>query len=126
MTGRPRMEVSGIVMGSAEPQALAGFYEQLLGWPRIQDEPDWVKLGPPAGGPGLSFQLEADHVPPVWPAGAQDQQMQVHLDIKVDDLEVASEYALALGAHLAYFQPEDENVLVHLDPAGHPFCFFLT
>jgi catechol 2,3-dioxygenase-like lactoylglutathione lyase family enzyme len=125
MTERPRMELSGVVLGSPDPQALATFYERLLGWPRIQDEPDWVKLGPPSGGPGLSFQVEADHVPPLWPAGPEDQQMQVHLDIKVDDLETASEYALALGASLADFQPQDD-VMVHVDPAGHPFCFFVN
>jgi catechol 2,3-dioxygenase-like lactoylglutathione lyase family enzyme len=125
MTDRPRMELSGVVLGSPDPQALASFYERLLGWPRIQDEPDWVKLGSPAGGPGLSFQAEEDHVPAVWPSGPGDQQMQVHLDIKVDNLETASEYALSVGAELAEFQPEDD-VWIHLDPAGHPFCLFIN
>jgi catechol 2,3-dioxygenase-like lactoylglutathione lyase family enzyme len=118
------MELSGVVLGTPDPDELASFYQRLLGWPRIQDEPDWVKLGPPAGGPGLSFQLELDHRPPVWPSGPGDQQMQVHLDIKVDDLTEASAKAVQAGARVADFQGDDD-VVVHLDPDGHPFCLFL-
>jgi hypothetical protein len=50
--------------------------------------------------------------------------MMVHLDIKVDDLETTGAHAVALGATLADFQPQ-EGVRVYLDPAGHPFCLFL-
>lgn len=118
------MELSGVVLGTPDPDALAAFYERLLGWPRIQNEEDWVKLGPPAGGPGLSFQLEDGHRPPVWPSGPGDQQMQVHLDIKVDDLVEGSRHAVEVGATVVAYQPQP-NVLVHLDPDGHPFCLFL-
>jgi hypothetical protein len=45
----------------------------------------------------------------------------MHLDIEVEDLEVAVADAVALGARVADFQPQD-NVRVLLDPAGHPFC----
>ena len=50
--------------------------------------------------------------------------MQVHLDIAVEDLAAAGEYAIAAGAVLAGYQPQDD-VRVYLDPAGHPFCLFL-
>jgi Glyoxalase-like domain len=48
----------------------------------------------------------------------------LHLDILVDDLGTAGAHALAAGATLADFQPQDD-VRVYLDPAGHPFCLFL-
>jgi len=32
---------------------------------------------------------------------------------------------VALGATVAEFQPQDD-VRVHLDPAGHPFCLWLS
>ena len=83
------MTLSGVVLDCPDPQSLAGFYEELLGWRRIQDEPGWVKLAGPEGGAGLSFQQEDRFVPPTWPAGPGAQQMQVHLDIHVDDLDVA-------------------------------------
>ena len=114
----------GVVLDCPDPQALASFYEELLGWRRIEDEPGWVKLAGPDGGAGLSFQQEEHFITPTWPAGSGDQQMQVHLDIHVDDLDVAGDHATAVGGRLASHQPQDD-VRVYLDPVGHPFCLFL-
>ncbi|MGH3314433.1 MAG: VOC family protein [Streptomyces sp.] len=86
MAEQPRMALSGIVLGSPDPRALADFYRRLLGWTVKWDEPEWVMLASPNGRPGLSFQYEPDHVRPVWPAGPGDQQMMIHLDIEADDL----------------------------------------
>jgi catechol 2,3-dioxygenase-like lactoylglutathione lyase family enzyme len=119
----PQMTVRGIVLGAPDPRELAGFYEGLLGWKRTQDEPEWVQLANPDGPPNLSFQLEEGYVRPTWPHGPGDQQMMIHLDIKVDDLAAAGAHAEACGATLAGFQPQ-EHVRVFLDPAGHPFCLF--
>jgi catechol 2,3-dioxygenase-like lactoylglutathione lyase family enzyme len=117
------MTLSGIVLDSPDPRALAAFYRRLLGWTVKTDEPNWVKLNAPDGGPGLSFQTESRYVRPTWPAGPGDQQMMVHLDILVDDLDAAGAHAVAAGARLAEYQPQDD-VRVYLDPAGHPFCLF--
>ena len=46
------------------------------------------------------------------------------VEIQVDDLEAGVAHAVAQGATLAGFQPQ-EDVRVCLDPAGHPFCLFL-
>ncbi|MFR9721941.1 VOC family protein [Streptomyces sp. MS19] len=117
------LKLGGIVLDSPDPHELASFYERLLGWPRIQDEPDWVKLASPEGGAGLSFQREPLHVRPVWPAREGEPRMMAHLDIRVDDLDAAAAHAVAAGAVLAEHQPQDD-VRVCLDPAGHPFCLF--
>jgi catechol 2,3-dioxygenase-like lactoylglutathione lyase family enzyme len=118
------MTLSGIVLDSEDPKELAAFYQRLLGWAVVQDEPGWVKLGAPDGGPGLSFQEDQGYVRPVWPAGPGDPQMKIHLDIRVADLEQACAHAEKAGATMAEFQPQDD-VRVFLDPAGHPFCLFL-
>ena len=118
------LALSGIVLGTPDPRALASFYETLLGYERTQDGSEWVTLRPPGGGLGLSFQAEPEHVRPVWPSGAGDQQMQVHLDIAVEDLETAGAVARDAGATVAEHQPQ-AHVRVWLDPAGHPFCLFL-
>jgi catechol 2,3-dioxygenase-like lactoylglutathione lyase family enzyme len=123
MSERPPMRLSGIVLDAPDARELAAFYRRLLGWNVVQDEPDWVKLGAPNGGPGLSFQTERDYVRPVWPAGPADPQMSVHLDIQVEDLGAAGAHAEKAGAAEADFQPQDD-VRVYLDPAGHPFCLF--
>ncbi|GAB3054876.1 VOC family protein [Micromonospora schwarzwaldensis] len=124
MSERPRFSLTSTVLDAPSAQELAGFYERLLGWPRREDEPEWVVLAPPDGGATLAFQDEPAYVRPVWPAGPGDPPMMLHLDIKVDDLDTASAYAVSLGATVADHQPQDD-VRVHLDPAGHPFCLYL-
>jgi catechol 2,3-dioxygenase-like lactoylglutathione lyase family enzyme len=120
---RPRMSLTSTVLDAPDPAALAHFYAELLGWPIGRDEPGWVTLRPTDGSAGLSFQLEEGYVPPQWPAGPGEQQMQLHLDIEVDDLDAATEHATAAGARLADHQPQPD-VRVLLDPAGHPFCLW--
>ena len=118
------MKLAATVLDGPDARELAGFYRRLLGWETAEDEPDWVKLRAPDGGAALSFQTERAYAPPVWPAGPGDRQMLMHLDIEVDDLDAAGAHAVAAGATLAEFQPQDD-VRVFLDPAGHPFCLFL-
>ena len=118
------IRLTATVLGTPDIAALAGFYQRLLGWKRVIDEPDWIRIGPPDGGAGLSFQPEPEHVPPTWPAGDGDQQMQMHLDIEVDDLGASTALAVAEGATVADFQPQ-EHVRVLRDPDGHPFCLWV-
>jgi predicted enzyme related to lactoylglutathione lyase len=126
MSHRPRADLSATVLGAPDPRALAAFYSALLSWPIAYDDPEWAMVKRTDGGwGGLSFQLEPDHVPPVWPAGPGDQHMQAHLDIAVDDLEIGVAYAVGLGATLAEHQPQDD-IRVLIDPAGHPFCLFAS
>ena len=114
-----------VVLGTPDPRGLAAFYRGLLeDWLVVDDEPDWVKITPPDGGTGLSFQLETGHVAPVWPPREGAQQMQVHLDIAVPDLPAGIARAVELGAVEPPVQPQDD-VHVMLDPAGHPFCLFV-
>ena len=120
---QPRMRISATVLGTPDPPALGAFYARLLGWTVVKNDPVWVMLKPPDGGTGLSFQLEEDYVPPVWPSAPGEQQMMTHLDIAVGDLEAGVAWAVEVGATLAEFQPQ-ERVRVMLDPAGHPFCLF--
>ena len=115
--------LSATVLGTPDPRALAAFYRDLLGWEIVADRPEWVVLRPPGGGTGLSFQIEDDHVPPVWPPRPGEQQMMMHLDIRVADLGAAAARVESRGARLADHQPQDD-VRVYLDPAGHPFCLF--
>ncbi|PRY46531.1 VOC family protein [Umezawaea tangerina] len=119
----PKLTLAGVVLGTDDVPGLTAFYRRLLGWRQGADEPEWATLRPPDGGTGLSFQFEAHHTRPTWPAGPGDQQMMVHLDIHVDDLDTAGAHATAAGATLADFQPQ-AGVRVYLDPSGHPFCLF--
>ena len=119
------MTVSGTNIDCPDAHALADFYRRLLGWDVAQDQPDDVVLSPPGGGTTLSFQTERLYAMPTWPARRGDQQMMMHLEIEVDDLGAAVDHALAAGATLAEYQPQDD-VRVCLDPAGHPFCLWIA
>ena len=122
----PAFRLTAAVLGTPDPRGLARFYQRLLGWPLRDDEADWATLRPEDGSPGLSFQLERDHVPPVWPPRAGTQQMQAHLDIEVDDLAAAAVVAEEAGARLLHtYRDPHEEVRIYADPAGHPFCLFV-
>ena len=117
----------GVVLGAPDARALAEFYSRLLGWQVYPDEsdPGFVSVSPgETSGYNLACQYEGHHVRPVWPGREGEQQMQLHLDLQVDDLDQAVAYAVECGAELAGFQPQ-ERVRVMLDPAGHPFCLYL-
>jgi catechol 2,3-dioxygenase-like lactoylglutathione lyase family enzyme len=118
------LELTTVNIGAPDTTALARFYERLLGWTLAVDEPGWAVVRNPAGGVSLAFQLEQDHVRPSWPARTGDQQMQQHLEIRVDDLDGAVAHARECGATVAQFQPQND-VRVCLDPAGHPFCLWV-
>jgi catechol 2,3-dioxygenase-like lactoylglutathione lyase family enzyme len=120
------MRLTAAVLGTPDPPGLARFYQRLLGWPIRDDEPGWATLRPAEGGTGLSFQLEPDHVPPVWPPQPGTQQMQTHLDLEVDDLDAACALAEDAGARpIGGYDSPEEVVRVYADPAGHPFCLFV-
>jgi predicted enzyme related to lactoylglutathione lyase len=126
------MRVTGPVFDAADPVALAKFYERLLGWtltdsegPRPGYPPNdgWAKLRSPSGDLKMEFQYDQRYTPPRWPSVPGEQQMMIHLDVEVDDLELGVAWALEAGATVAEHQPQ-EGVRVMLDPAGHPFCLF--
>jgi catechol 2,3-dioxygenase-like lactoylglutathione lyase family enzyme len=135
MAARPAMEVTSLTIGAPNPRELAAFYARLLEWTVTADDPPrpggppeagWAQLRPPEGrrGPTLNFEYEAEYVRPVWPSEAGRQHITQHLDILVEDLDAAVAWAVAAGATLADFQPQDD-VRVMLDPSGQPFCLFL-
>lgn len=105
------------VLDCPDPVALAEFYAALLGGD-IVDEGEWVDLRSPDWGV-LGFQRVGDYSPPQWPG--QDHPQQMHLDVSVDDLDVAEAAVLAAGATKHEHQP-GTSFRVFLDPAGHPFC----
>ena len=113
-----------VTLNSPDPPALARFYGRLLGWEIATEEPGWVTLRNPDGGVRLGFHIEDVYVPPVWPSKPGEQIMMMHLEIRVDDLVAGCAHAQACGPTLAEFQLQ-EDVRVHLDPHGHPFCLYL-
>jgi hypothetical protein len=113
----------GVVLDAPDAPALAHFYSDLLGWEISKESPEGAAMAPSSGVAYLSIQTSANYVRPTWPNADGQQQMMLHLDFEVVDLEAAVAHALELGAEEASYQPQD-NVRVMLDPAGHPFCLY--
>jgi len=109
-------QLSTIVIDCPEPLVLARFYSELLGLPITHQDDDWVDVGD--GQPRLAFQLAPDHQAPRWPDPAHPQQF--HLEVRVEDVELAEKGVLAIGA--TRLPGGGEEFRVYADPAGHPFC----
>ena len=111
------------MLDAPDVAALARFYAELRGWAiyHLDDEDASLDVG--EGVAYLNIQRNDAFVPPTWPTEAGKQQMMLHLDFQVTDLEAETKRAVALGATLPTHQPQDD-VRVLLDPAGHPFCLY--
>ena len=99
----------------------------MLGWEIYKNKPNEFVLAVPGVSEAyMSFQQQtsAEWVRPVWPAQDGQQQMMLHLDVEVGELEAAVAHAVELGATVADHQ-QQENVRVLDDPAGHPFCLYV-
>jgi predicted enzyme related to lactoylglutathione lyase len=124
MRGRAKEPWWGTVIEAPDARALAAFYSELLDWPIVNADSGGALIKPPQEFVYVSFQTATGFTPPVWPPADGSQRMTMHLDIEVEDLDAAAADAVALGATVAWFQPQ-ENVRVLLDPAGHPFCLYV-
>lgn len=122
MSGIARLSLTAL--DCPNPHLLAGFYSAITGWPVDTDgvDFDWVPLKSDSG-ITLAFQLVDDYVAPEWPG--QEHPQQVHLDFDVDDLDLAEERVIAIGARKHEVQP-GTTFRVYVDPAGHPFCLVLS
>ncbi|MBG6218996.1 catechol 2,3-dioxygenase-like lactoylglutathione lyase family enzyme [Arthrobacter sp. CAN_A6] len=107
-----------LVIDCEDIEPVARFYEELLGMQRVEGDADWITIGDAADRPALAFQRVDKLTPPDWPSAVHPQQM--HLDVRVDDLDEGEKNVLALGAKKQGY--EQEKFRVYLDPAGHPFC----
>jgi len=114
----------GVVLDAPDVARLARFYSDLRGWTIRHQDDDDAALDLGEGVAYLSIQRNPDYVRPVWPARSGRQQMMLHLDFEVTDLDTEVARALELGAELPEHQPQ-ESVRVLLDPAGHPFCLYV-
>ncbi|MDQ7909468.1 VOC family protein [Phytohabitans sp. ZYX-F-186] len=107
------------VLDCPDPRALAAFYAAVLGMRVNEESDDWVVIGAEPGARQLAFQRVPHWTAPVW--GDPRRPQQLHLDIRVDDVDAAERAVLALGAKRLPGELEG-RYRVFADPVGHPFC----
>ncbi|GAB3176468.1 VOC family protein [Streptomyces caelestis] len=114
------LQIQCCVIDSRDPQTLADFWRQALGWRCTHEKPDEVVLEPPAGSaedgvvPDLLFERTPD---------TRAGKNRIHLDLRPDDQEREIERLVALGARrVDVGQPADARWAVMADPEGNEFC----
>jgi hypothetical protein len=110
--------LGSIALDCAEPAPLADFWAALVGGEVAFRSDTFCAIKTDVG--WLAAVRVEDYEPPTWPDARTPKQM--HLDLKVDDLDRAQSEAVQLGARLPDTQPAPDRYRVLLDPAGHPFC----
>ena len=130
-----------VVLDATDARAVAEFYRELLGFVyRAGDEPpppgqpdpqgeDWLVLRDRTGDARLAVQQVAELATSTWPDPAVPQQLHLDLTVAdVDELAAQRDRALALGASVLLDRSADpeEPLYVFADPAGHPFCIFVS
>jgi len=130
-----------VALDTTDARRLAEFYRQLLGYSyRAGDEPpapgqpdprgaDWLVLRDDRGVACLAVQQVDEMATPTWPDPQVPQQL--HLDMTVgttEELHAQRERACELGASVLADRSADpeEPLFVFADPAGHPFCIFVS
>ncbi|HMM94182.1 VOC family protein [Phycicoccus sp.] len=111
------LHLEGLCTDAADPDALARFWADVLGWEVTHDRPGAVTLVPddPACVP-LRFRAA------VAPGGTSRYHLHV-TSSSTDDMDATVERVLALGGrHLDVGQTPEEGHVVLADPEGNALC----
>jgi catechol 2,3-dioxygenase-like lactoylglutathione lyase family enzyme len=130
-----------VVIDATDARAVAEFYRELLGFqyrhgderpPAGQPDPrgeDWLVLRDRTGDARLAVQQVTELPASTWPDAQVPQQLHVDLTVAdADELSRQRDRALSLGATVLLDRSSDvdEPLYVFADPAGHPFCIFVS
>lgn len=113
--------ISTIVIDAHNPELLAGFWCEVLGWTQIGTEDDGsIEIGI-ADQPGVSILFE-----PV--TESKTVKNRVHLDVRPRGIDQADELErlVTLGARPADVGQGEQTWYVLADPEGNEFCLLRT
>jgi catechol 2,3-dioxygenase-like lactoylglutathione lyase family enzyme len=116
--------VSELVIDCRDPEALAAWWAEVLGYRVLSREEGEVEIGPEAGFGGAAPTLVFGRVPDPSPG-----KPRLHLDLNATDRDQDEELQrlLDLGATQADVgQTGEESWHVLADPEGNPFCLLST
>jgi predicted enzyme related to lactoylglutathione lyase len=104
-----------ICVDCSDPEKLAPFWSEVLGWPLGERDEDSVELVPPPGWPSLLF---------IQVPEPKTVKNRLHLDVNATDRDQAAEVdrLLALGAQRVDVGQGEVSWVVLADPEGNEFC----
>ena len=112
--------LSELVLNCRDPEVLARFWCEVLGYVELDRDGDDIEIGPASGFGGAAPTMILTPV-----AGEKTEPLRLHLDVNpVDrDQDAELERLLALGARPADVgQSGEESWHVLADPEGNEFC----
>lgn len=111
--------VRAVVVDAIDPARLAAFWQAVLGVGVIEEQADWVQLGPDRGRAYLAFQPVSDP--------AEAGRTRTRIDLEVDDMDVARARIEALGGSFVAPIPEMTGGVHYrmADPEGNEFTVVL-
>ena len=114
------LKIQSVCVDAHDPEALAAFWRDVLGWRITEEDPEESVLEPPEGSP-------ANDVPPdllfLRVPEAKTIKNRLHLDLRPDDQDSHVQRLLDLGATRADVgQDGSESWVVLADPEGNEFC----
>ena len=108
------LEWEQVVVDAVDPEALAAWWREALGWVDISEPGDEPELRPTADAlPGLLFVRVPE------PKSVKDR---LHLDFRPDDQAAEVARLEALGATRVDVGQVDPSWVVLADPEGNEFC----
>jgi len=106
-----------LVLDAHDPEGLAAFWCEVLGWSVLDRYDGQVEIGPAGGwdGPSLVFLPSDD---------PKQQKLRLHLDLRPVERDHATEVErlLSLGARRADIGQGEVPWAVLTDPEGNEFC----
>ncbi len=117
--------ISELVIDCRDPDRLASFWCEVLGYVELERDGDAIEIGPPGvgfGGPQPTIVFDRSSGPKVG-------KLPLHIDVSPTDRDQDAELArlLAAGARPADIgQTGDESWHVLADPEGNEFCLLRT
>jgi catechol 2,3-dioxygenase-like lactoylglutathione lyase family enzyme len=113
--------ITELVLDARDPEALARFWCEVLGYVELERDGDAIEIGPPGvgfGGPQPTIILSRSDEP-------KTGKLRLHIDVNATDRDQDEELArlLAAGARPADVgQTGAESWHVLADPEGNEFC----
>jgi hypothetical protein len=114
------LTIQCVNIDATEPEPVAAFWQEALGWRRTYDTPDEIVLEPPAGSAhdGVAPDLLFARVPE-----GKTVKNRLHLDLRPRDQVAEVARLEALGAsQVDVGQGEEVTWIVMADPDGNEFC----
>ena len=113
------LRIQNVTVDAADPQALARFWTEAIGWRLTYEDGDECALEPPIGdaaegGPDILFVRVPDE---------KRGKNRMHFDLRPVDQDAEVARLLALGAtHADIGQGDEVPWVVLADPEGNEFC----